>query len=252
MISEETIRRLGKSLGNSYYEEIKHLYVNRHIRCSEELKLDGTSKGDNRKLIKTLNDIADDVVLITAKPGEGKSTLLTHISLETKRLEPSIWVVTINLLEYSPEFEKWHDNKTNFNSLETLKFLCYVVLNVTEKREEAYKLIMELEESNGIVNLKECTGDQWTVFELKMFLLFYNRRRIIFIFDGFDEICPDYKIDVMQFLKSVRSLPRKHKMWIASRSYNDIKSNLEQEFGKSYEILKSQRTESIFRKFLGF
>jgi hypothetical protein len=42
-------------------------------------------------------DIDDKVVLIAAKAGMGKSTLLTHLVAGTKQSNPSIWIVRVDL-----------------------------------------------------------------------------------------------------------------------------------------------------------
>ncbi|KAF9818467.1 hypothetical protein SFRURICE_016209 [Spodoptera frugiperda] len=115
----------------------------------------------------------------------------------------------------------------------TLKFLCPIIVGGNGKSD----LEFDLEESEGEVQLKSCRIDNpWTVFEIKMFLDYFNRKELIFLFDGFDEICPLYTEVVMSLLKVVRNYTNRHVMWITSRFYEKVMSRLEQEFGLPYEV----------------
>ncbi|KAJ8726144.1 hypothetical protein PYW07_000842 [Mythimna separata] len=112
--------------------------------------------------------------------------------------------------------------------------MCQVVIQDKLSKENNLEIV--LEEKNNVIYLKHCTGDQWIVFELNLFLHFYNKSKMIFLFDGFDEICPQYANEVMKCLKSIKNDPRKQRMWVTSRSYNEVKTILLKEFGSSYDI----------------
>ncbi|KAJ8704070.1 hypothetical protein PYW07_013364 [Mythimna separata] len=243
IINHETLT-VGNSVINRNYEKVKPFYMERRVSRTKQKKNDNFDEIKD-KLLRSLYDLEDDVVLITAMPGMGKSTLLTHLSLNTKEFDPKVWIVRINLLEHARTLSKWQENKIVVNTLESLKFICKIALD--EKCDDLNKeedIYIELEESpNGIVSLNECSGGSSTIFQLKMFLHFYNRRKLIFVFDGFDEIFPHYEREALSLLKSVRSYPRQHKVWITSRSFNLIKSVLEQEFGRSYEIEHFTKSE---------
>ncbi|KAJ8715223.1 hypothetical protein PYW08_005204 [Mythimna loreyi] len=176
----------------------------------------------------------EHVVLVLAEPGVGKSTLLTNLSIKTKGLKPEVWIIRINLLEYSEEFSKWKDDNTTINLLETLKFICQVIIRDRFGKNNNVEIL--LEETNNIIYLKHCTADPLTEFELNLFLHFYYEREILFLFDGFDEICPHYTDVVIKCLRCIGNNLRKHRMWITSRPYNEVKTILEKEFGSSYEI----------------
>ncbi|KAJ8705861.1 hypothetical protein PYW08_012907 [Mythimna loreyi] len=241
IINEERIV-VGKLIINKTYDEIKHLYINRRVKKA------GDQVG---KIVTTLNNILDDIVLVTAEPGMGKTTLLTHLSINTKECNPEIWIVRINLLEYSREFSKWKEEKTNIDTLEALKFVCQVMLRDKGKNCDVE---IELEDSTGGVYLKHCTGDQWTEFELNLFLHNYNKGMIIFLFDGFDEICPHYVKEVIKCINSVSNKQRKHRKWITSRSYNEVQTILQREFGSPYEIdyFSTEEMEKYLETFWGY
>ncbi|KAJ8704099.1 hypothetical protein PYW07_013393 [Mythimna separata] len=232
---------LGESISTVIYELFKHLYIDRRVFRVNNSGPNIRSSRQPGNVLLTLNDITD-VALVTAEPGMGKTTLLTHLSLKTKDLNPEVWIIRINLLEHSEKFSKWQENKTNIDVLETLKIFCEVL---TENQRGNNDFSIELEESNGVVSLKSCTGAELTAFQHKMFLDYYNRKEIIFLFEDFDEICPTYTDEVLALLTTVRNYPKKHKMWITScKSYKKrIISKLKREFGNLYEIEHFTETE---------
>ncbi|CAH1642525.1 unnamed protein product [Spodoptera littoralis] len=227
----------GKSIkiGNEYiddnYEKNKKLYIDRRVTPK------AGSDNANRIRPQTLYDLDDDVVLLTAVPGMGKSTLMTHLSLKTKKINPKLWILRINLLEHAKMLSDWKDGQTDINMLESLRFICKVAICKKHRdfnEDDEFKI--ELEEVLGTVILKNWTEDSFIEFQLKLFLYYYNTQKLIFIFDGFDEIFPDYADQALALVKSVRDFTKRHKIWITSRSYNNIKSILETEFGPSYGI----------------
>ncbi|KAJ8724872.1 hypothetical protein PYW07_015830 [Mythimna separata] len=230
IITEETIT-VGKLTCNRNYDEIKHLYVD---RCVRKTKPDTNITPEKSHLVETFYDIKDNVVLITAEPGMGKSTLLTHLAIKTKEFKPEVWIVRIDLIECSEEFRKWQIDETTINLLEILKFMCQVMIR--EKLGKENTVVITLKEQDNVVYLSQCTADSLTEFELHLFLHFYYNREIIFLFDGFDEICPHYTDLVLTCLKHIKNVLGRHRMWITSRSYDEVKSILEKEFQSFYEI----------------
>ncbi|KAJ8709600.1 hypothetical protein PYW08_009604 [Mythimna loreyi] len=219
---------LGTLNVSKQYNDIKYLYFDRIIQ-----KL-GPTTNNLKVKTKTLYDIKDDVVLVTAEPGMGKTTLLTHLSLETKKCHPKVWIVRVNLLEYSRELNHWKEKETDINTLETLKLMCDVILR--EKLGKENNVDITLEEQNGVVYLKRCTGDPWIEFELKVFLHFFNDGKMIFLFDGVDEICPYYMNVAIKCIQVINNHRQKHKIWVTSRSYSEIQIQLQEAFGNPYSI----------------
>lgn len=222
---------IGSSLSNIKYEEIKHLYIDRRISEVVEGSNDTRPSG---YLVRTFQDIDADAVLVTAVPGMGKSTLLTHLSLNTKESDKRIWIARINLLDHSKQFYTWQTNNTALNILEILTFLCRVLstnsnLTICLKNDNVY--------------LDRSSDDELAQFEINLFLHSYNLRKLIFLFDGFDEICPHYKSTVINFLCVVRDNPKKNRMWVASRPYTDILPELQKVFGRCFKIEHLSITE---------
>ncbi|KAF9800604.1 hypothetical protein SFRURICE_015450 [Spodoptera frugiperda] len=243
-INNET-RCFSNSVTNVNYEKVKHLYVDRRVCKPKEdtsestISIERVTSGREtnctisiERVLFDLNDLSK-VVLLIAEPGMGKSTLLTHLSIKTKESNPATWIARVNLLDHCEKFNKWQENKVRIDILETLKFLCPIIVGGNGNSD----LEFDLEESEGEVQLKSCcTDNPWTVFEIKMFLDYFNRKELIFLFDGFDEICPLYTEEVMSLLKVVRNYTNRHVMWITSRFYEKVMSRLKQEFDLQYEV----------------
>ncbi|KAJ8705860.1 hypothetical protein PYW08_012906 [Mythimna loreyi] len=211
---------VGKLIVDSNYDKIKHFWIDRNITNSSQFRRKEVT-------LKTLYDIEDDVMLLTAEPGMGKTTLLTHLSIKTKEQNPKVWILRINLLEYSKEFINWKNNKTVIDLSETLKVMCQGLLY--KKLGKKHSVTVTLEENDNVVYLKNCTADPLTEFELKLFLYFYFKRDVILLIDGFDEIWPHHTDVVIKCLKTIINDPRKHRVWITSRSYDEVKTILRRE-----------------------
>ncbi|CAB3252377.1 unnamed protein product [Arctia plantaginis] len=273
VIRNKTIN-IGEPLGNVQYEEVKDFFVPRsvsrrgktdaydvfHVNDDDIAISDFNSNvPDERKYfddydsvilnetykavirVETFLDIPRDVVLLIAPPGMGKSTLLTHLTLNTKKYHHRLWIVRMDFGDYSKQFKVWYDKHVVIDALEALNLLCQIITrNLT--------VALNIELTDGKAHL---VNEELADFELIMFLHFYNKRKVIFLFDGFDEICPDYKDKVISFLSVVKNDLRKHKMWVASRPYSDIRPDLESVLGKYFKInhLTFTEQESYLRQF---
>ncbi|CAD0206533.1 unnamed protein product [Chrysodeixis includens] len=240
VINNELIT-VSKLIGSLNYEKIKQVYIDRQI---------GRPNRTPTSLM-SLCDVSDDVAVLIARPGMGKSTLLSHLSHRSKILNPNLWIVRVNLLDHSEQFNNWKDHKTDIDVLESLRFLCDVVLSDTARGERTG---VELEERGGFVYLRHCAGDDSTAFEIEMFLHYYNTKNMMFLFDGFDEICPHYTREVLTFIKVIKSdfslrldpmtkikgrlikVIKGPIMWITSGPQENVKKILETQFGPSYEL----------------
>ncbi|KAJ8703984.1 hypothetical protein PYW07_013278 [Mythimna separata] len=217
---------------------LKHL---QYATCTTQIK-DNNTKSLKSKLdeqqqeslhIDTLHDIDDDVVVLTTKPGMGKSTLFTHLFLQTKKVDQTMWIVRINLIEHCKQFCRWKQNKTVIDILECLHFICAAMLGKTDQDAK-----FAFQERNNELCIDYCSGDALLVFELKMFLHFYNRKKMVFLFDGLDEVWPNYADEVLLLFKILKNYPKhiKHKIWITSRPNAKINTILEKEFDVPYDL----------------
>ncbi|KAL0880367.1 hypothetical protein ABMA27_002806 [Loxostege sticticalis] len=274
LINNDTVE-IGKPLANKRYDEIKQYCIPRNL-----------TRGDNYSM-KTFKDINENVVLIVAEPGMGKSVLMNQLAFQTKEYEHncsehSSWIVFINLRDYSSIFKSWKDKRENITKNEAIRFICKTAINrldiidgenTIDKRQKnkikAFKLV-EKEE----IHLKSFNNDGQISFELELFINYYNKGNVIFIFDGFDEICPQYEKQVSSLIRELtRSYhlsdcellnptsiiqnamsifnqkpamtckcplmgTKQQRTWVTTRSYSNIKSELETVLGRTAFTLK--------------
>jgi len=110
----------------------------------------------------TLLDCDDRIILLTDEPGMGKSTLMSHLAKETKERHPHVWVVRVNINNYSAILQEIKTNGFDENG--------------------ALKLLTEA------AQIKETEGMQ---LEKKLFNYIYNSTgNMAVLIDGVDEVCP--------------------------------------------------------------
>lgn len=186
----------------------------------------------------------------------GKSTFLTYLSIETKRSNPSVWIERINFLDQTKELHRLQENKVKINKIDALKFLCKAALSRNLIRfsiKPTFAVNFDLEIDNHKVVLKGCDEINYLVlFELEMLIHCYNQGKIILLFDGFDEVCPHYKNVTTEILKCLVTRCSLHtgsevkqRMWITSRSYNNIRVTLEKKFSVAYNLKMFTKDEQI-------
>lgn len=137
----------------------------------------------------------------------GKSTLLTHLAKQTRERHPDVWIVRVNINNYTSIL---HEMKTNgFDE------------------ESVIKLITEA------ARLKE--SDSVKLGE-KLFNYIYNSTgNMAVLIDGVDEVSPHYTEEVLQILR-ILSKTKIRKIWVTSR--NSVKDQLEQAFQcQSYTLV---------------
>nr|XP_021198246.2 uncharacterized protein LOC110382087 [Helicoverpa armigera] len=190
--------------------------------------------------IRTRKYIDNKLKVLVGDAGIGKSTFLTHLSHEATKEQQDSWVLRINLIQHCQQFSEWQDSKKRIDILESLKFLCQVALSKNHNNhEESGQVKIALEQCDGLFHLKDCSADDWTVFELNMFLHYYNTKRVLILLDGFDEICPMYETEVTAFINTLLSedwQPRGHKMWVTSRTVGNLDSSIGLTTGMVYKL----------------
>jgi len=157
------------------------------------------------------------VILVTDEPGMGKSTLLTHLARETSRIHPEMWIVRVNINNYT---RKLHELKANGCD-----------------QDGVIKLLTEA------AQLKETGG---LLLEGRLFNYTYNSTGdMAVLIDGVDEVSPYYTEEVIQVLK-ILSKTNIKRIWVTSR--NSVKDRLEREFQcESYSLVPfSEKDQKLF------
>ncbi|KAJ8704024.1 hypothetical protein PYW07_013318 [Mythimna separata] len=262
LCNDETVE-IGSTKIYSNYDKL--FYIDRRVSRTKTQEHDKFYDVKD-KVLETLYDLEDDVVLISGKQGMGKSTLLTHLSLKTKELDPKVWIVRINLCEYQRIYRTHTDDDKVEGIEKSLEFICQIALDDKSIHFEwdrgsntgRYDMMNSLEDvmDRSVIqyfmlkgeenihltelpffihmsNLNQCGSCHPKAFQVTMFLHYYNRAKLILLIDDFDELIPKHKEIVDELLKVVKRNPRKNKIWITSSSPS---SKLELLFGPSYKM----------------
>lgn len=113
----------------------------------------------------------NQTILLTDKPGMGKLTTLEMLQTKLQAKYPTSWIVFMDLKSH---FKAFHKTRFGFDSREQL--LNFVTLK-----------ILKIES-----------------FEAEVFTYLYNENRVVFIFDGLDEICPTYKEFIFGLMSDIQ------------------------------------------------
>ncbi|PSN55708.1 hypothetical protein C0J52_09025 [Blattella germanica] len=170
------------------------------------------------------NDIMEDedrVLLITAEPGMGKSTLLTHLTKQTQIRHPNIWVVRIDI---------------NYHS----KLLHRIKLDGFTDNDA-----IELLSSAAGINGSHCIGLASNLFRHCCF----STGNMAVLVDGIDEVSPSYFNEVIKIL-IVLSKTKISKIWLTSRPF--LKSELEYALGITSYVLKPFNKEDQIKFLVKF
>jgi ankyrin repeat protein len=132
--------------------------------------------------VDSVMDVPQRVVLVSGEPGMGKSALLTHLALGTKKAKPHMWVVRVNLSDF------------------------YQQLSELPMNLQLHHIIEFLLEVSGIT-------EQWKpLFRHKV----AKTENVCMLFDGYDEISPTYEEKVALMLKSLQAT-KLQKLWVTTR-----------------------------------
>jgi len=182
-----------------------------HLRRQNIDQLSNVQRGFQRNATKvwrpsTLLEGEDRIILVKDDPGMGKSTLLTHLAKQTREFHPNIWIVRVNINNYTSIL---HGIKTN---------------GFDEK--VAIELLSEA------AQIKETEVAQ---LEKQLFNYIYNSTgNMAVLIDGVDEVSPHYTNEVIQILR-IMTKTQIRKIWVTSR--NSVKDQIEQEFQcQSYSL----------------
>ncbi|XP_059474215.1 uncharacterized protein LOC132195928 isoform X2 [Neocloeon triangulifer] len=178
---------------------LPHLLLFRHyfVKPNFRVKLDDVKDEQDiefKKLIEHAKDVKKNPIwLLSSLPGSGKSTVMREITFELRRSLHGFKIFTINLPDVSHIFT---DAKINRDT--RAKSIYSVIATKTGIPQEEIKNLIE-------------------------------SKNIMIMFDGFDEIHPDCRDDVLKFLKDIvqESVP----IWISTRPHEEetIINRLEKE-----------------------
>lgn len=154
----------------------------------------------NEKEDILVEDSERNVFLISDTAGMGKSTILTKISNDLKNKNSSSWILKLDLIEFTKQFNQIKSNESLKQILvdqtDIDAFADYLCENFLNLKSDFEKNLLKNYSKNG---------------EKKLFILL----------DGFDEISPLYEDTVIDFINQIKSIATK--IWITTRPLNTKK-----------------------------
>lgn len=132
--------------------------------------------------VDSVMSIPQRVVLVSAEPGMGKSALLTHLALGTKKDKPDMWVIRVNLSDFTQQLNKLPSNI------------------------QLHQIIEFLLEVSGI-------SEKWKpLFRCKLTIM----ENVCVLFDGYDEVSPTYTEKVALMLTTLHATKLQN-LWVTTR-----------------------------------
>ncbi len=147
--------------------------------------------------------VQEKIVIISAEPGMGKSTTIDFLSENEKKEHPSRWVIKIDLKAQKELIESM-----NINNIKDVISFFSEVLKLSYLGQ----------------SLLEC-------FLQKL------EERVVLYLDGFDEICSEHQIKIVQLMQILKRLSKIEKIVVATRQH--MQNNLEDGLGVFSYGLKS-------------
>lgn len=209
--------------------------------------------------------------VVLDEAGSGKSTYFTWLAWYLSKEYPSMFVVKLNAIEYSSEFDRLSKGNVNdLNDTEVIRILYqFIFPAVTDSSqykqseggiyndcESSAFCFNLLQFSNGQINLGESNTKKLNLeqlIQLRLFCNKFNTKKIVLLLDGYDEIVPNYSAIVIKCLKSFASYDGIKKMFLSSRphEFQDYHKTSFEDF-KMFQLKPFSRNDQILslHKFL--
>lgn len=164
--------------------------IERKFRFDEEFAFD---KLTTENVIDVL--YAKRILLISDAAGMGKSCSAVEIATKFKLKHRLLWMVFIDLKKHTKAFDR---------------------------DDEEYREINPDYISSAI-----CQYDP--IFEQKLFKIYFENRKVVFVVDGFDEISPNFKLHVISLLKNIQN--SENRLLVTTRPH--LAKELQEELGST-------------------
>ncbi|XP_018569299.1 uncharacterized protein LOC108909444 [Anoplophora glabripennis] len=186
-ILEKLVREEQIKVGLEVYpldEQVGRYYVDRTFK--KEIKRSEEEEGVGMERIETISEekiytARHKVVVIADAAGMGKSTVLSRLAVTIKNKNPQLWVIRIDLSDYSGILKDFKERNKIIDVTELLDF-------------RDTKLSNQLEE-----------------------VLFSMKRKVVVLMDGVDEISPDYTELVIGLLVQCQQGANFDKVFVTTR-----------------------------------
>uniref|UniRef100_A0A182W9F0 ANK_REP_REGION domain-containing protein n=1 Tax=Anopheles minimus TaxID=112268 RepID=A0A182W9F0_9DIPT len=172
-------------------------------------------KPDNTDVRKFANE---KMVILSDISGAGKTAYMTWLAWCMQSYEPWPYVILLTAAVYDSSFE-WltsheHPCTAGTETIRTLFRLSrlarmnasVVYTRIREERKQTDRLADLLTFADGTVMLDECAAKELVLpssqlIEIRLFREKFNRKQVIFMLDGADQVQPDCRTAVLQFVE---------------------------------------------------
>ncbi|XP_018569762.1 uncharacterized protein LOC108909819 [Anoplophora glabripennis] len=187
-------------------EDIAWYYVSRTF----ERQVDETGKTGDALSEESIFNVHEKVVIISDSAGMGKSTVLTKLSMTIKESNSHLWVIKMNLNDYTNILRDTLRKNRN-------------VISVTEllNSREATRLTNQFEE-----------------------LVFSMNEKVVLMLDGMDEISPDYTDLVLDLLHQCQHGPNFAKIFVTTRPHVALELKIVLGIG-SFRLVPFTRSDQV-------
>lgn len=194
-------------INDSNDEGVNPNYTPRELTRSSKTEIENF---DEEKLIKRIAN--ERTFLISDLVGSGKTETLKELTRKFKDKYPNYWISFLTL----------KDNKADYLNVKNVDI-----------KEFMSSTILKLDSEKNFL-------------EKSFFNFLYNQERVIFLFDGFDEINPDCKKQVLEIFEGLRK-SKKVKIWVTSRQHleDELKKEMDTEPFKIVPLAKKQQVEYL-------
>ncbi|XP_052888442.1 uncharacterized protein LOC128296946 [Anopheles moucheti] len=224
--------------------------VQRVLAMSEEDPIPpGFEKDDNGNVFIFLND-----------SGHGKTCYFTWLAWRLAKLDRALYVVKLNAIEYTSDFERLDnigvqtiDDTGIVRLLYRLVHLALFVPSVNKQTEEETNI--QRKEADQCAELLTCINGRIVLdeiktkelpmrqlIELRLFRAKFNEQQFVLIFDGYDEIAPNYDDVVLCCIERFAQLERIRNIYLSSRPLD-----LEKKIRKTFNNCNINRLKPFSR-----
>lgn len=215
-------------------EEGNLIWIKSHGSISNLVKyrlVDRDKDVASRSDVKTENKLLDHrTVIVSDTAGMGKSTVLTDLAFSLKLGIPSIWLFRVDLNDYTTilyqEEQKRNANQQRFINQDARSAVDFLVDDLLDSQEQL----------------------KLTSFEKSLLKrMFGQKGKIALLFDGFDEISPDYKDLVIELLQTLQGT-NVERLFVATRP--SMRKTLEEKLNVFAHTMKpfSESNQTEFLK----
>lgn len=175
---------------------------------------------------KIKNTLDNKVVILTAPPGMGKSSVFANLAQKIKESDPSLWVYKINLISLQETLNDIKNKST---------------IKDSEKNFE--------NEKQNLIAFLECALELNGELEKKVFKEYLEESKIVLMFDGIDEISPKFEDVVIKIVKTFKNISKPKQLFVSTRPRKTILEDINDTLDCELQPFSNEDQKEFFENF---